>query len=66
MLRLQVGIIRYRSWHTVVDDEEDTGAVLWAGLDGDVRVVTDVATRGIARALASEGQISAVAAAIFC
>lgn len=40
--------------------------MLWAEVDGVVRVVTDVAVRGIARALANEGQISAVAAAIFC
>lgn len=40
--------------------------MLWAEADGVVRFVTDVAVRGIARALATEGQISAVAAAMFC
>lgn len=49
-----------------MDGEEGPESVLWAEVDGVVRLVTDVAVRGIARALANEGQISAVAAAIFC
>lgn len=49
-----------------MDGEEDTGEVLRAEVDGVVRFVTDGAVRGMARALASEGHISAVAAAMFC
>lgn len=52
--------------HTAVVCEEDPESVLWADVDGVLRVVTDVADRGIARALAAEGQMSAVAAAMFC
>lgn len=49
-----------------MDGREDTGSVWRAEVDGVVRPVTDVAVRGMARALATEGQISAVAAAMFC
>lgn len=49
-----------------MDGGEGTGSALWADVDGVARVVTDVAVRGTARALATEGQISAVAAAMFC
>lgn len=55
-----------KSWHTVVDGEEDTWSAPWAGVDGVVRAVRDVAVRGVARTLATEGQISAVAAAMLC
>lgn len=45
----------------------DAGWWLCAEVDGVVRTGTDGAVRGImARALATEGQISAVAAAMFC
>lgn len=53
---------RQKGWHTAGDGEEDVGSMSWAEADGGVRVLT---VRGIARVFATEGHISAVAAAMF-